>query len=451
MILSAATGLFAVHASVAHAQLSRLTDGVGCGSFAPSQSGNGTLTAFESDCDPVGSNADGNREIFSVDAAGAVTQLTDTTACVNSGPSSNLLGDRVAFESNCDPFATNADGNFEIFQHRVGSGVVQMTQSVSCNNFAASSNDDGTRVFYDSTCDYTGANSDLSNEIFRVDDQGLFVQFTNDSTQSFCGSYFPSSNGSGRRAAFESDCDLTGDNPDQLIEIYRGFDNGPVVRMTFGDDNCASSAPVLSGTGLNVAFQSDCDLTGGNSDGSLEVFLVDSSGTVTQVTDDSGTSACESGEPAINGDGTVVAFSSYCDPLAANGDQSIEVFRTFIGATTTQLTSGASCAALAPSIDDTGGRIVFDATCDIDGGNSDASSEIYGEPACVCGAPVTRGAANGGLPTASDALFVLQAAVGQMACDLCSCDANGSGTLTSSDALLVLQAAVGQGADLACS
>ncbi len=46
---------------------------------------------------------------------------------------------------------------------------------------------------------------------------------------------------------------------------------------------------------------------------------------------------------------------------------------------------------------------------------------------------------------ASDALWVLKAAVGQpVICEMCSCDVNSSGAITATDALVVLKFAVGQ-------
>ena len=56
-----------------------------------------------------------------------------------------------------------------------------------------------------------------------------------------------------------------------------------------------------------------------------------------------------------------------------------------------------------------------------------------------CGFPVS----NGAKPAASDALFVLKAAVGSAECDLCVCDINGSGGVAAGDALTTLKAAVG--------
>ena len=52
--------------------------------------------------------------------------------------------------------------------------------------------------------------------------------------------------------------------------------------------------------------------------------------------------------------------------------------------------------------------------------------------------------------TASDALFILNVAVGNGSCALCTCDADGSGVVTASDALVVLLYAVALPAELEC-
>ncbi|HYB98594.1 MAG TPA: hypothetical protein VEC57_05605 [Candidatus Limnocylindrales bacterium] len=55
-----------------------------------------------------------------------------------------------------------------------------------------------------------------------------------------------------------------------------------------------------------------------------------------------------------------------------------------------------------------------------------------------------------GPPKASDALAVLRAAVGSLACQLCVCDVDRSGNTTASDSLATLKAAVGQDIRLRC-
>ena len=71
-----------------------------------------------------------------------------------------------------------------------------------------------------------------------------------------------------------------------------------------------------------------------------------------------------------------------------------------------------------------------------------------GDPVAVRNRSTSERRAN--VVTASDALFVLRAAVGSASCELCVCDVNGSGTVTASDALVVLRRAVGQPVELAC-
>lgn len=63
-----------------------------------------------------------------------------------------------------------------------------------------------------------------------------------------------------------------------------------------------------------------------------------------------------------------------------------------------------------------------------------------------CGFPLSAGTT----PTASDALFVLKAAVGGGNCELCECDVNDSGSVAAGDALTILKVAVGGEAELVC-
>jgi len=65
----------------------------------------------------------------------------------------------------------------------------------------------------------------------------------------------------------------------------------------------------------------------------------------------------------------------------------------------------------------------------------------------VCGRPLSSEQT----PLASDCLFILRTAVGQLTCNpVCVCDTNGSQSISASDALLCLRVAVGQPASLDC-
>jgi len=64
----------------------------------------------------------------------------------------------------------------------------------------------------------------------------------------------------------------------------------------------------------------------------------------------------------------------------------------------------------------------------------------------ACGQPQSTGA----LPTASDALAVLNVSVGIGTCSLCVCDVDASGQVMATDALIVLRAAIGLSVTLQC-
>ena len=63
-----------------------------------------------------------------------------------------------------------------------------------------------------------------------------------------------------------------------------------------------------------------------------------------------------------------------------------------------------------------------------------------------CGQPLSVGAS----PVATDALFILGAAVAVQTCELCVCDVTDDGAITATDALTTLAAAVGQAVTLNC-
>jgi len=117
------TGLFPI--------LSQITDTTGGFNARPSINADGTRTAFDSNRDPLGTNADGNIEIFLFDTTSGLTQITTTLgASGNNEPSINADGTRIAFQSDLDLVAGgNADGNFEIFLFDATSTLSQITRS----------------------------------------------------------------------------------------------------------------------------------------------------------------------------------------------------------------------------------------------------------------------------------------------------------------------------------
>jgi Tol biopolymer transport system component len=445
--LVAAPGLAA--AALATEQLTTDSTGSGCGSFSPVSDSSGSVLAYESNCNPSGANADGSMEIFRIVGNGAPQQVSGGEGCTSSRPSISSDGSRIAFESNCNLTGGNADLNTEIFLWRSSGQLSQLTVSMACENLAPSINAAGNFVAFDSNCIYDQNNIDGSFEIFRVTPAGIVRQLTRDDSGN-CDSIGASIDSSGSLVAFESDCDLTGQNEDFAIEIFTVTANGAVSQRTQAlDDTCSSVGASMDAAGALIAFQSDCNFTGANGDGGDEIFTVNAAGAVGQLTNSSQGPACTSGLPRMAASGKAVVFSSWCPLGGKNNDGSVEVFQVPAGANSGGLlavTAGTGCSSVAGTPSANGDVVLFDSDCNPASANADRSVEVFRSRACVCGAPSTRESP----PKASDALLVLRAAVGTAGCSACECDTDANGSTTAADALRILKRAVGQSVDLTC-
>ena len=447
-LLRALSFVFVATPLVAHAAPLRLTNhtGIGCTVASPSPNVTATLVAFVSDCDFTAENPDGNREIFQVDRAGTIVQLTTTSDCANANPSSNSSGGVVAFDSDCDT-GDNADRNVEIMVANSGV-VVQVTDTSFCSNLAPALTSNGALVAFDSDCDLTAANIDRSVEIFRASIAGgLPEQLTDDRSVTGCASINASTSNSGGAIAFESDCDLTGANGDQVNEIFESRTGIGVRQVTTSPgEPCANVTPSMSPDGSRVAFASDCDLVAENVDLSSEIYTIVPGGAPAQVTVDDTSNGCESFSPTVATKSGVerTVFVGYCDPTGENTDGNLEIFRE-MGGLTMQLTKSQSCWNSSPQFSRQDDAVVFVSTCNLDGADPDGEPDIYLEQACACGAPNNRDG-----PTATEALYTLNAAVGALTCGLCDCDVNDDGQISAFDALLILNKAIGQAIELDC-
>jgi hypothetical protein len=109
-----------------------------------------------------------------------------------------------------------------------------------------------------------------------------------------------------------------------------------------------------------------------------------------------------------------------------------------------------TCAGSGGSTGDVCGDGSVDGAEECDDGDASFSPGESCDADCTlipCGKPTNS---SGAAPKASDALFVLKAAVQTVTCDLLVCDVNDSGSVTASDALLTLKKAVGAAVTLNC-
>ncbi|MGH8071115.1 MAG: PKD domain-containing protein [Candidatus Entotheonellia bacterium] len=307
----------------------------------------GTLIAFTSDADLTGGNPDRSQEIFLLDmTTNAFRQITDT---IGGGPGGTISADgtRIAFVDIADITGGNPDGNQEVSLFDIATQTfTQITSSTQGQAFGPSLNANGTRIAIQTDADLTGGNPDGGREIFLFDTTtSTFTQITS-STGS---NENPAINGDGTRIAFQSNADLTGGNPDGNYEIF--LFNTPTntltqITNTSGPFNIQAS---INADGTRIAFTSTADFTGENPDGSEEIFLFDTSAsTFLQITSNLGT---VTEFPAINADGTHIAFTSN------GGSGGVFLFDT----TTNTLTQvGDRQTTGLPAINADGTRIAFE-------------------------------------------------------------------------------------------
>jgi len=129
----------------------------GSRAVAPAVSQDGSRIAFASKDDPLGTNTDGNSEIFLFDGAKLI-QVTNTSPGSlanritngNFQPSISDDGRFIAFSSNRDVASQNSDGNLEIFVYDTTvASFTQLTNSSGIIGFSdAKIGGDGSTVAY---------------------------------------------------------------------------------------------------------------------------------------------------------------------------------------------------------------------------------------------------------------------------------------------------------------
>ncbi len=336
----------------------------------------GTQISFQSSSDLTGSNADGNMEIFLYNiSAASIVQITTTTGCSNKYPSIDANGKRLVFQSDCTSLGINPDGNAEIFVFDSTTGVTsQITTTAGGSNENPSISGDGTRIVFQSDIDYTGGNADGNTEVFLFDTTAGFTQVTASSAAlGMLNSVAPHSlNTDGTKIALFSNADYTGGNADGSTEIFV-FDTrggGSFLQTTDSTTLILHTNPTISADGrCIVAVKIDIILS------STEFFLIDlstlTSTPLTSLTDGSHV------YPSINSDCSRITFASNGDHTGDNADGNFEIFRYSITKGYSQITHSIGGDTAQPAISGDGTHIAFISNSDLTSENADGNSEIF--------------------------------------------------------------------------
>jgi len=366
----------------------------------PSISGDGRIVGFESTEDVAG--AGGLAAFRAIRANVSVDPATFLQMCATRAPAPAISqdGSRIAFASKDNPLGTNNDGNSEIFLYD-GARLIQVTNTspgdisnrIVNGNFQPSISDDGRFIAFSSNRDLAGQNTDGNLEILVYDSLALsFSQLT--SSSGIVGASSAKLSGNGASVAYIRDPGTTAStNRDLLLQNRVGTastrtlaTNVPQLAMTYGraisDDGArvvwsAQTAtnttqvflfdgrnnnttrqitalgsrvtevplhPTLSGDGTRIAFAARRTVSGAgsNSDGGVELYTFDiPSGTFGRITNVTASTATADVVSSLNDDGSVVAFNF---PRLLSGGVSLDIFQDdseiYLSATPPRPTSG---------------------------------------------------------------------------------------------------------------
>ena len=300
-----------------------------------------------------------------------VTQLTDGASEVTQASVQDMDGNaaRVVLQANLTLGDVNPEGLWHVMLHdRNEQWTIPLTSSnrgpgtQSARDMGGSIDASGTRVVFSSPDDLLpGQNLDGGMEVFLYETaSGSFTQLTHsdngDSVQ-------PAISGDGQWVAFVSTANLAGDNPDANREIFRlHISTGALAQITVSSDG-TSEGPAISGDGTRIAFESNADLTGDNSDGSTEVYYYDAEAlSLAQL------SSSETGMsryPSMDAEGNTIVFTSNASPVSTSTANEL-LHYDVPTAQLQQITdnSAKSLSALTPRVSDDGSRVSFMAITD---------------------------------------------------------------------------------------
>jgi uncharacterized protein (TIGR03437 family) len=288
----------------------------GTRAVAPAISQDGTRIAFASKDDPLGANPDGNSEIFLLDGAKLI-QLTNTSpgnvaSRVTNGnfqPSISDDGRFVAFSSNRDLAAQNADGNLQIFVYDVlANSFTQLTDSSGMIGFtdAKISGNGGTVAYIRDA----GTSPGLQRDLLAQPRAGLGpVTLLASNVQALAMTYGRAISDDGTRVVYSAET-ATSSTQVFLFDGRSGSANRQITSLGARATEVPLH-PTISGDGSRLAFAARRSVSGttANSDGSVELYAFDiPSSQISKVTDvPSGVTADV--VSSLNDDGSIVAFN----------------------------------------------------------------------------------------------------------------------------------------------
>jgi Tol biopolymer transport system component len=301
---------------------------------------------------------------------------------LNLNPTISGDGRRIAFESTDDPpAATNGSAGFHTLRADITGEGATFTRIAASRAPAPALSRDGSRLAFASRENLTGENADGNSEIFSYDGERL-QQITNTSPRDPAqrisdGNFQPSITSDGNSLAFASNRNLTGANPDANLEIFI-YDSltRTTTQVTGTTGTIGASDAKISGDGSRVAFIRDNGETNSpEASSQRDLLLYERAQNSTRVIATAVEGLALTYGRATSDDGERIVYA------AQEAARTTQVFlydgRNDQLRKLTALGSRAADVPLHPTISGDGARVAFATRRNVNGGNSDASVELY--------------------------------------------------------------------------
>lgn len=303
-----------------------------------------------------------------------LTRLTHTPEhTINLNPTLSDDGRVVVFESSADLVGGGGSSSFHAFRAELDGAAIVEIGSTRAVSPALSS--DGKIVVFASTEDLAGQNADRNSEIFMFDDAGL-KQLTETEPDANTlrlsdGNFQPSVTGDGRTIAFSSNRDFTGENSDLSVEIFLYHTlNQTYVQLTDETDQHIAANPKISADGSRVYYKR----TAVDDFAASDLIVIETKNMNTRVLATGIPELSLTEGRALSNDGMRLVYSAE----VANNQSQVFLFdlRENSIRQLTQLPSRSIDVALRPAISGDGKRVAF-ATRRRVVSTSDGGVELY--------------------------------------------------------------------------
>lgn len=304
---------------------------------------------------------------------------------LNLNPSLSGDGKHLGFESTADVSAAGGGASLRAVRASVIESTISFRQLAASRAPAPAISQEGRHVAFASKDNPLGLNGDGNGEIFYFDGESL-RQVTDTKPADAArrvrdGNSPPSISDDGRTLAFSSNRDLAGLNTDANLEIFT-YDTttGQFAQLTNSSGVVGASDAKISGDGSRVAYIFDAGIfdagaPGGEASVRRQLNVIDlRSGVSRLLVGDVSGLALAPGR-AISDDGTRVVYAAMTTPNATQiflHDGRNDLLRQL-----TSLGARATDVPLHPTISGDGSRVAFATRRSVVGGNPDASVELY--------------------------------------------------------------------------